>query len=332
MGEGYSVSVRFDGQDNSALLYRALRKVVPHVVLTLTDQQGHRYNLQTKDRGLVAQALHLIEDVKSDLRIATYDLCGTTIEDIFLELVADPNGGEDHVVESRTRHSELLLSNGVQPPAWKQAATIFIKRALIARRSWLMPLLAIAVAIGGTIWPTQFLVGGVTTCNPVFPPFFRSSPLYPPRLGPFQVFSGPLSLDSVINQTLPDFYQDQSPDFPEPVVFVADRDVFIASIKDHLVGGGELSKYQGGFYMDFDKNEFLVAYQPDVSFLRLYNIATNLFYVRALNSSSPSVVTSRIATTYMPLPQLRTETLFALQWLAIFGAAMVSVFSGYRSL
>ena len=332
MGEGYSVSVRFEDQDNSVLLYRALRKVVPHVVLTLTNEQGYRYNLQTKDRGLVTQALHLIEDVKGDLGIATYDLCGTTIEDIFLELVADPNGEEDTVVESRTRHSELLLSNGVQPSAWKQAATIFTKRALIARRSWLMPLLAMAVAIGGTIWPTRYLSGGVASCSPAFPLPYSDLPLYPPRLFSGQIFGGPLSLDSVINQTLPDFYywQYQNSYNPKPmVVFVADRETLINSIKD---GRGDYSISQGGLYMDFDKNEFVVVLTPGVSFLQLFNAATNLFYVRASNSSSASGVNSRILTTYRPFFQLKAETLFSLQWLAIFGAAMVSICSYYQSV
>jgi len=84
--------------------------------------------------------------------------------------------------------------------------------------------------------------------------------------------------------------------------------------------------------MDFDKNEFVVVLTPGVSFLQLFNAATNLFYVRASNSSSASGVNSRILTTYRPFFQLKAETLFSLQWLAIFGAAMVSICSYYQSV
>lgn len=62
----------------------------------------------------------------------------------------------------------LHLSNGRKLlPLW-QATTIFHKRCLVARRSWLTPLIMLIVAIAGACVPLFFLANIAQSCTTRF--------------------------------------------------------------------------------------------------------------------------------------------------------------------
>lgn len=339
MGEGYSITVKFGSEDFAKELLNAVRPVAPDATLEYKEPLVSSYHLKTRDPSQIAAALRLIEDQKSEFTIQTYDIVGTTIEDIFLDLLhkeeAEEGEKEEKVVAKRHVLLDLTLSNGRPRSSWAQALTIFYKRALIMRRSWLIPFLALAVGISGAWWPIRFVKGGVASCahkfiDPTSGGFF--SPLYPPIVNNNSLLAAPTNLPSIFNASLPELFVDPltifySPDFPAPTgpfnpfIPVTDQQTLVQRITANFT---DFSTF-GGFAMDFERNEYLIAWQLSPYTLSMFSIASNLFYSRALNASGSPSGSSRINPTFHQLPSVQTESLATLQWLAIFGAAMVSI-------
>ncbi|KDR85851.1 hypothetical protein GALMADRAFT_389530 [Galerina marginata CBS 339.88] len=336
MGEGYSISVKFAADSHSDDLLQTIQTVAPETALTFVDSHVFSYHLKTKDTGIIASALRLVENTKVQFGILAYEVLGTTIEDIFLDLLAqdeihDADLKDVKDVPSRPTPSELNLSNGRPRTPWAQATTIFHKRFLIARRSWLVPLLAMAVGISGAWWPLRFVKGGVTSC--AHSPFDSMSPsrrtLYPPIFSDSSILVAPPSLVSTFNASLPELFK--SP-FLEPVdnttfnpfIPVLDKDTVIKNVSENF----QSFDTQGGFVMDFDKGDYLIIYEMDTFHLSMFSLASNLFYSRALNASSSS---RRIIPSFDTLPVSSSESLSTLQWLSFFGAAM-AVFPAFFTL
>ena len=161
------------------------------------------YHLQTADNMTVEKVLSLVESECTGSQILSYDVRCPTMEDIFLDLmtkhgqgledlqkeeieVADSKSSEDHVavsLEEVASSSTLNLTSGRQRSPLGQAFTIFHKRVLIARRSWLTPFLTVLIAVAGSCIPIFFLSNQPQLCvrqfktEPLFPLYLPLSPL-----------------------------------------------------------------------------------------------------------------------------------------------------------
>jgi ATP-binding cassette subfamily A (ABC1) protein 3 len=189
LGQGYSVQVTFDFSNfsekdfphpPSEILHR-IRQVSPHCSMSLSSPGQASYHLRSKDPVVVTKILQLLD-------IASYDVLGTSIEDIFLDLMAreTPRASFDGAEETSDSVSEpilpdlsdypsapgkavLKLTDGRPRSPFSQTLTIFYKRALIARRSWMVPLLVVLVSVCGACIPIVFFLSGQpATCIKTF--------------------------------------------------------------------------------------------------------------------------------------------------------------------
>ena len=303
-----------------------IQTVTHDATLSPTDTSSFIYHLKSRDTAIVGQALRLVEDSKHQFDILSYDVLGTTIEDIFLDLLAieDKEAEEksDTLPVEKPSFSDLVLSDGRTRTPWAQATTIFYKRALISRRSWLAPLLAMAVGISGAWWPIRFVKGGVVSCTH-FDNNLYDDILYPPLLfGNDAVVASPPSLIPFANATLPELFVSQVS--PGNALFapfrpVDDQKALIETINQNFRN----FSISGGLSMDFEQQEILVAYQMSTSGLEMFNLVSNLYFEHAKNISNRTPPANRIITSIGTLPKMSSESLATLQWLAIFGAAMV---------
>ncbi|KAF9479407.1 P-loop containing nucleoside triphosphate hydrolase protein [Pholiota conissans] len=341
MGDGYSISVKFSTFQYTGNLYDAIKAVAPDTIMTDNDDGGFIYELKTKNLGTIAGAVRVTENSKARFGIVSYDVLGTTIEDIFLDLLAQEdnenpmNDAEKKIFE--TKVSDIKLSPSRPRSPWAQALTIFHKRALILRRSWVAPLIALFVGISGAWWPIRFISGGTTSCaHTAFDQeFFTSS--YPPILSPASVLAAPLGLDATMNASLPELYipqfsfqhaADNETSF-DPFFPIVDQQTLLANVSANFTS----FEMEGALSLDFGKNEFLVAYEVSLSGLGLFSIASNLMWKHVINTTSPAnlPIAPRIAPSYARLPSMSSQSLQSLEWLSIFGAAM-SIFPAFFTI
>ncbi|KAF8167282.1 hypothetical protein B0H34DRAFT_792024 [Crassisporium funariophilum] len=333
MGEGYSILVKFVSASDvtTQAVLQAIQSTIPDAWYTAIDDQHVSYHLKTRDTVLIAKAIRLVEEIKVQSSILSYDVLGTTIEDIFLDLLQQDE--LEHASGKETsaptlKLDNLNLSNGRSLSPMVQALTVFHKRVLISRRSWLVPLLALAVAILGATWPMRFIKDGVTGCGRRALRVSETAlSLFPPRI--YNSIAAPPSLAATFNATFPElfYFNIYTNETVNPFQTLPDEAAFTEYITTNLY------KYtnEGGSFMDFDANRFIVAYQIHPLSLQLFSLASNLFYNRALNSSTSPSGSRRIIASYGMLPPMSVETLFSLRWLVIFGAAM-SVFPAFFTI
>jgi ATP-binding cassette subfamily A (ABC1) protein 3 len=168
LGEGYSVQVTFNTsveEEKDAVfpppeILESLRPLAPDVCVTSTTHRQACYHLKSKDSATVEKVLQLLDAEREQFRISTYDVLGTSIEDIFLRLMSVDNASD--TVESPPnipRDGALQLTHARARSPLSQAFTIFHKRVLIARRSWVAPLWMTMIAIMGSAVPLFFMKG-----------------------------------------------------------------------------------------------------------------------------------------------------------------------------
>ncbi|KAH9926492.1 uncharacterized protein B0H18DRAFT_1118977 [Fomitopsis serialis] len=354
-GQGYTVQVTFNASadtqekpsaDPSELLER-IRPLVPDAYVTSAAPGEAAYHLNAKDPGTVHKVLEVMEVGREAGKLSSYSVLSTSIEDIFLGLMHANNDGkpetsdrsssvspspvlgENDKVEKTTGSALLpVLSHGSAPVLelttgrkrmpLSQALTIFHKRVMIARRSWLTPFLAVLVAIGGSCVPLFFIAGRappscVQTYHNAIP-----IPLYAPESPIILAVTSRLlsSLGSAMQLV--------------PVQNITDNSTFVNTINQNYQN---LSL--GGVSMDLDSGSTLIAWEatpPGYTGLVMLNLASNLVYNHALNSSGAGLGVPRvIATNFENLVGFDAGTLVALKWLAFYGAAM-SVFPAFFSL
>ncbi|KAJ3561814.1 hypothetical protein NP233_g9967 [Leucocoprinus birnbaumii] len=163
LGEGYSIVITFKHAGNGVKADVALRQdllgriwdIAPHVVASNISSHQVACSLKSKDDATVKHVLQLLEAEKMTYRIQNYDIIGTSIEDIFLDLMSknDPTQFEvdsadaEKVVSSDSRSvtAPLVLKNeapeisvklasGRCVSPFRQAFTIFHKRLMILMR------------------------------------------------------------------------------------------------------------------------------------------------------------------------------------------------------
>jgi ATP-binding cassette subfamily A (ABC1) protein 3 len=284
------------------------------------------YHLKAKDTEVVRQVLGLLDDGTNRHSIASYDILGTTIEDIFLDLMSKNETSKDSEILSEGAlppHLEgksnlVNLPTGRPVPFFRQAFTILYKRALILKRSWLTPLLTVIIGVAGATIPLVLIGGELASCSVRFFDAI-SVPLYLPSsslaaLGfSSSVVTSPPNITVTLGNTI-EFL---------PITNVPDNATFFNFISQNF-----LNLSLGGVSLDPNTGASLVAWEatpPGITGLSMLNLATNLLYARALNMSGNAArIPTLILANYATFPPVDASTLVSLRWVFIFGAAMVS--------
>jgi hypothetical protein len=309
-------------------LLRNIRAIAPHACVSTPPCHQLSFHLKTRDSVIIQQVLELLDNEARSGRIASYDILGTTIEDIFLDLVGknEPTDGEK-APRSTVSRPPLPEATGMDLPTgrpvspFKQALTIFHKRLLITRRNWLTPVLTILVAVAGACIPLVFIVGKQQSCVRRFrnatstPLYFPSSPLVPFTFGnSSRVFTSPPNIVQTLGNST-DFFRTAN---------IPDNEAFV-----NLISQNYRNLSLGGISIDLNSGTSLVAWEaspPGLTGPIMLNLASNILYNRALNASGNGARTpSIIRANYSPLPPLAAGTLVSLRWIAFFGAVMVPV-------
>ena len=292
------------------------------------------YHLKAKDTDIVRQVLGLLDDDTNRHAIASYDILGTTIEDIFLDLMSkneSPDDSEKLLEGASSPHLEgksniVDLPTGRPVSPFRQAFTIFYKRTLILKRSWLTPLLTVIIAVAGATIPIVFIGGELESCSVRFLNT-TSTPLYLPSLlfttlgSSSSVITSPPNITATLGNTTEFF----------PITDVPDNATFVNFISQNFAN---LSL--GGVSLDPNTGASLIAWEatpPGITGLSMLNLATNLLYTRALNMSGNAVrIPTLILANYGTFPPVDASTLVSLKWVIIFGAAMVRCLLKYLLL
>jgi ATP-binding cassette subfamily A (ABC1) protein 3 len=349
LGEGYSIVANFthaasdskvdDKTSSRDPLLSLIRTVAPNVVATSPSLHQVSYALKTKEDYAVQQVLELLEAEKVTYGIRSYDILGTTIEDIFLDLMNknDPNSVHHKSDDDKASKSSQSLTppleheclpdamdlpSGRRVSPFRQAFTIFHKRFLILRRSWLTPLLMVLIAIAGSCIPIVFLSNRPVQCGrrlanaTSIPLYLPSSPFVPFTFGfsSRTVDSPPGVIRSLGSSTDSLRVTDQS----DTTAF---SDYITQNYRNLSVGG---------VAFDFETGDTLVAWEaspPGVMGLSMLNMASNVLYNRALNQTRAGGTTAPatiINASYSLFPPIAAGTLSSLKWLGFFGCVMVS--------
>ncbi|KAF9535634.1 hypothetical protein CPB83DRAFT_878765 [Crepidotus variabilis] len=314
-------------------LLKQIRNVVPSAYATLTSSEQSVYHLETRNAEQMQQILDIADAETDKGRIVSYNILGTTIEDIFLDLMKknDASNEEDEEKGSTgtlsptpsplPRSSDLTLATGRSVSPFTQALTIFRKRIMISRRSWLTPVLTLLVAVCAACIPLIFTTGKRQSCTVRFrntttiPLYLPSSPLLPLiALNPDDaVLSSPPGLIRMLG--------DSTYSLKFRVKDIQDNSTFVNTVQNSY-----RNITYGGISIDPNTGQSLVAWEataPGFTGPSMLNLATNILYNRALNASGFSASTpSFIKPSYALFPPVSLGTLVSLRWLFFFGAAM----------
>lgn len=336
LGQGYSVQVTFettvagekDLYDPPDELLQQIRALAPGTYISSPSPRQILYHLKNKSSSTVNSVLQLLEQQQDKFKIASYDILGTTIEDVFLDLMAknDVVPDDSEKVSRSTisaspelKPSIMKLPSGRPTSPFRQALTIFHKRILIARRSWLTPLLTVLIAVAGSTIPLVFMVGKRSTCTRRFansttlPLYLPTSPIVPFTFGPSsRVLNSPPGIISTLGSST-GFFR---------VTNITDNATFVDTIANNY---RNLSL--GGVSIDLTTGASLFAWEaspPGLMGPSMLNLASNILYNHALNTSGNSAsIPTIIRASYSNFPAVSAGTLFALKWVVFFGAAMV---------
>ena len=343
LGHGYTIDVAFSissPQDEklnthpSTKLLDHIQKTAPHTNISSSSPNQASYHLKEKDPSVVQKVLEAVEAARESHSIASYSVLGTSIEDIFLDLMHDESQlieNEKHDGSSTATPSlpaipaPLKLTNGRKRSPLSQALTIFHKRYLIARRSWLTPFLTVLVAIAGSCIPLFFLSDRPQTCVTKFRTV-PSASLYLPRSPllllntfadiPSQVLSSPPGIISSLGSSATFL----------PINNLSNNASFVDTIQQTF-----RTQALGGVSIDPQSGSAMIAWEatpPGMTGLVMLNLASNILYNRALNSTGQAGTNaSLIIPNYQNFPGIGGGTLVALKWVAFFGAAMVGPFT-----
>jgi len=313
-----------------------LNMILPSAYLSSLSPRQACYHLKTRDAGSMQQALELFDCEVRDKKVDSYDILGTTIEEIFLDLMRKhdrpPTEGEKAEMSTAiwtsahpTRISDL--PNGRTVPSIKQAFTIFYKRLLVFRRSWRALFLATLIAACGSCIPLVFLRNIDTkTCvatysTPTTTPLdLQSTSMLSPSLT--SVFSSPPGIQPLGSSTN-----------ALRVVDLPDNATFVSAINENYRG-----LTLGGISINSTTGSSLIAWEaspPGFTGASMLNLATNVLYNRALNMTGQSAFGPKsIRASHSVFPFISSARFAYLRWLVFFGLVMVrfmTLFSGIFS-
>lgn len=281
---------------------------------------------------MMQQVLELFDTEIQRDRIKSYDILGTTIEDIFLDLMRTHHHDEEAIrLDTLPPHVESVtpsdLPNGTTISSLQQALTIFYKRLLIARRSWLIPALTFLIAVSGSCISLIFIRDHQSSCITRFQSI-SPVPLFLPSLLLKHDFSL-LRLDPILASP-PGIIQSLGYPTALPIFDIGDNASFINTIKTNYRNFS-----LGGISIDQNTSESLVAWEatpPGILGPSMLNLVTNLLYNRALNSTiGNSTIPRLIDAKYATFPFMEFKSIIGpSRWVFYFGAAMVRL--GYYCL
>lgn len=167
----------------------------------------------TQERKVLGAILRHLEAQRVALGIGAYDVAGPSLESVFLRLNAAharEQGHGEEVDELEKTTSEISdedagkkLSDG-KPAGWIALSWAVVrKRLYVFKRAWFAPLLAVLVAILGSIVPLAFLSGRNPSCARGFTDTEFAAPVFFPEGEYGQLLFAP-----------PDFTQELGQGFP----------------------------------------------------------------------------------------------------------------------
>ena len=327
LGQGYTVEVRFHHTDDHEKLVQlppkdllpAIRAVAPHAYVTKSSPFLASYHLMSKDTVVVENALRILDRRADTYFVDSYDIRGTSIEDIFLDLMNREQAKEtatsrDDEVKTEGSLSEepLGLSGGRKRTPMSQTLTIFHKRTLIARRAWLPLLMAVGVAIAGSCIPLVFLDQSPVSCVRTYQPLTLIPLFLPASPTDSEILIAPSSTANSLGPLTSNLN----------IRPISDNQEFVSTIQQNY----RTIPY-GGISLNLTSNQSLIAWEtdpPGTAALQLLNLVSNIAYSAGLNATSPGT-SSIIGANYATFPLRSVRGLGSFRWLIFFGAAMVSV-------
>lgn len=220
----------------------------------------------------------------------------------------------------------LALTNGRPKSVFSQAWTVFYKRCLIVRRSWLSPLLMILITLAGSAIPLWFLQSlAAPTCVQPFKQSYLTQ-LYVPQ-SPLVWAMSKTEPGHQLLQYPPGLVRTLGSAFDFiPTMDFTSNTSFVDSVTRDYRGLA-----MGGVSIDYDTGATLIAWEatapphsfPGATGLSLFNLASNLLYNHALNETNV-VATRRITANFEQLVAYNTGILVMLKFMAFFGATLVS--------
>ncbi|KAJ6506519.1 hypothetical protein C8R45DRAFT_969887 [Mycena sanguinolenta] len=353
-----------DGNGPLAELLRRICAIAPNARMSLDSSQRPLFHLETQDPAVVGRVLALLDAQSAAYGIVSYDVLGATIEDIFLDVMARNPGpvpaapvSSAGSVESATRATsadELVpmtelypgpqvynapatiphLADGKPISPLRQSLTIFYKRVLIFRRSWLAPLLGIGIAVAGAVilvHPVQPAGDQPPSCAKVIRSFDASAEVFAPNSsvifknfspdgthqipGGEPIFDSPPGIISTLGSSVSWL---NISDLPNDAAF-ADN---IRTNRSRLRNGGVSFDLTTGTSLFAWEGTALRA-QPGVMGMSMLNLVTNVALNRALNGSGqatnpPTLIKPQIHR----LPKAPKSTNTALPWMIFFSIVM----------
>ncbi|KAI0066620.1 P-loop containing nucleoside triphosphate hydrolase protein [Artomyces pyxidatus] len=343
LGEGYIVHVTLQPASDSGKastsylgLLERIRTLSPSAYATSSSQTKASFHLKSRQTEIVEAVLRLLDDETASHGIVSYDIQGTSIEDIFLNLMNDEAKSStegETLAASASAPSlpgidvDMKLSSSRRTSSLAQALTIFHKRLYVARRSWLTLALLTFIAVAGSCIPLFFMSGRAESCTTVFQNATTESLYLPSSPLNFLAFS---SSDNILTSP-PNITSTLGPTAARLITRnIADNASFVNTINQEY-----LNLSRGGISMDPQTGAALVAWEatpPGLTGPTMLNLATNILYNIALNNSGTAAPgPSLILANYESFPVVDAGTLVALKWIAFFGASM-SVYTAFFSL
>ncbi|KZT61334.1 P-loop containing nucleoside triphosphate hydrolase protein [Calocera cornea HHB12733] len=336
LGDGYVINLHrvSDAEDeklgqiwDSHSLMAALKAVAPGCHMTLTSE-GHVIRLNSKEPAAVARALRVIEDRKADLGITRYDVHASSLEDVFLGLMqqeghvigtadtdeksAAGSTPTDELISAELEAAPIALNESKPISFFMQAWIIFVKRFLVLKHGWLSHVIMIAIACCGALIPLFFMKDRTQNCVRSFDHVFYTDLFLPESYFTYEIGETPpfISPPNAISS------------LGVPLTFNASADnaTFFNDIIAH-----QTNLSLGGVSFAEGSGQTVIAWEADPlnpSGIALLNLATNIFYNQALNTSTRGIGLG---------PQVFVSFGDGVKWVAFFGLAM-GVFPAFFTL
>ncbi|KAG9049313.1 hypothetical protein FS837_010632 [Tulasnella sp. UAMH 9824] len=338
-----SLSIPRNGVYVVLAILNRVKTVAPSATIHTSNDKSVSFQLGTANPKVVSSLLGLVESEKQNLGIKSYDTHGTSLEEVFLSLMEKENSESEKQVagdsEKLTPGVETSpvgyddndavkaspLSDGRKTSVLSQALVICLKRFMVARRSFLPPILALACLLCASIIPLRYMTKRHESCAiKGDSDWYYTQNLYLPEAGRYGIRAGDIGeYSTVVSPFELTSYVGNITDFPvDPIPSgVTFNDFIAANYKNLSIGGLSL---------DSSSRQAVIAYWGEAYSLAgpaLLNLASNIMLNQIENTSGP-----RIIAQHSEFPaNFPTGTADALKWIGFFGLG-VAVFPAFAAL
>ncbi|KAG8989430.1 hypothetical protein FRB93_003631 [Tulasnella sp. JGI-2019a] len=327
-----------------------VRSITPDASVISSFAPNASLELGTRDPPTVAAVLGLIETEKERLGITRYDTHGTSLEEVFLALMAQETSATSSEVtdgpekkdamevpmvpvlgktESDRPASRISLSDGRKISVLAQALVIFHKRALVARRSYVAPLLAMAIVLCAGCIPLTYFNGRHEDCS-INQDLDFITPLYLPEL--YTTLNTTYNNDNITSAS----------GISAPIISPANATASLdassfptASVPTNMTFSQDiLANYRdltiGGISIDPGTRQGLIAYESSSGSLAGASLLN--LYSNVLGNEIRGTVGPRILAQYANFPATFSDsTGEALEWLGFFSLG-IAIFPAFATL